>query len=58
MILDFGDTKAEWTEKFPEEEDLEEFIKDPTIKVKAIGSKHDSGYKPLSGIRLYFSNDD
>ena len=55
LVIEFGDSLAQWPNFYPEIGTREEFVKN--IRVKGIGSKHISGFTPLAGIRLTFTND-
>ena len=56
LILDFGDSKAPYSDVFPGPEELKALSDDPNVRLQKIESKHKSGYTPLSGIRLHFTN--
>ena len=57
LVLEFGNAQAHWSDVFPDAEALLAINDDPTVQLKGIDSKHKSGYTPLSGIRLHFTND-
>ena len=56
LVFEFGDLQAPWTDAFPDPEGLIAINNDPTVRVSGIDSRHKSGYTPLSGIRLAFTN--
>ena len=58
LVLEFGDSSAHWSDVYPGPEELLKIQADPSVKLKAVDSKHKSGYTPLSAIRLRFTNDE
>ena len=66
LVLEFGNHTAEWTDVYPpcmsginntSMGGVSKTSEDATVKLKSIDSKHVGGCKPLSAIRLIFTND-
>ena len=57
LVLEFGDSSAHWSDIYPSADAYEVMKDDASIKLKGIDSKHRSGFTPLAGIRLVFTND-
>ena len=56
LVIEFGDQQAHWSDIFPNADDFDAMKDDYSIKLKGIDSRHKSGYTPLGGIRLAFTN--
>ena len=57
LVLEFGNHAAEWTDIYPCMGGVSKTSEGATVKLKSIDSKHVGGCRPLSAIRLIFTND-
>ena len=58
LVIEFGDPQAHWSDIYPNTEEFDKIKDDYSIKLKGIDSRHKSGWTPLGGIRLVFTNDE
>ena len=58
LVLEFGDNSAHWSDIYPTADAYEAIKEDANIKLRGIDSRHRSGFTPLAGIRLTFTNDE
>ena len=56
LVIEFGDNQAHWSDLYPSADVYEAMKDDASIKLKGIDSRHRSGFTPLAGIRLIFTN--